>query len=111
MTAAPFADLGSRLTGTVLQPDHPGYEQARAIWNGMIDRRPAAIARCVDTADVVAAVNFARDHGLLLAVRGGGHNAAGNAMNDGGLVIDLSGMRAVTVDPAAQRARVQGGAT
>ncbi len=77
----------------------------------MIDKRPAAIARCTSTEDVVAAVNFARDHGYILAVRGGGHNAAGNALNDDGLVIDLSGMRGVTVDTENKTARAQGGAT
>jgi FAD/FMN-containing dehydrogenase len=95
----------------LLLPDDAGYDQARALWNGMIDRRPGAIARCHNTADVVAAVNHARDHGHLLAVRGGGHNAAGNAMVDDGLVIDLSAMRSVTVDPEARTARAQGGAT
>src|SRR3954471_15347537 len=97
--------------GAVLQPGDPGYEEARALWNGMIDRRPALIVQPTGTADVVAAVNFAREHGLLLSIKGGGHNVAGNAMNDGGLVIDLSAMRAVHVDPAARTARVQGGAT
>lgn len=101
----------AQIHGTVFQPGDPGYDEARTIRNGLIDRRPALIVRCSGAADVIAAVNFARDHGLLLSVRGGGHNVAGNAMNDGGLVIDLSAMKAVYVDPAARIAHVQGGAT
>jgi FAD/FMN-containing dehydrogenase len=81
------------------------------IQNGLIDRHPALIARCMGAADVIAAVNFARDHRLVLSVKGGGHNVAGNAVNDGGLVIDLSLMRGVHVDPRARIAHVQGGAT
>ena len=99
------------LRGRVLRPGDDGYDEARAVQNGLIDRRPALIVQCSGAADVIAAVNFARDHGLLLSVRGGGHNVAGNAVNDGGLVIDLSRMRAVHVDPRAKTARVQGGAT
>ncbi|MGH2618932.1 MAG: FAD-binding oxidoreductase, partial [Thermomicrobiales bacterium] len=101
----------SGLRGEVLQPGEIGYDETRMIWNGMIDRRPALIVRCAGTADVVDAVTFAREHDLLLSVRGGGHNVAGNAVNDGGLVIDLSAMRGVTVDPERRTARVQGGAT
>ncbi|MDS0296449.1 FAD-binding oxidoreductase [Halogeometricum luteum] len=97
--------------GTVIRPADEAYEEARKIWNGMIDRRPALIARCSGTADVVAAVGFAREHGLPLAVRGGGHNVAGSAVCDDGLVVDLSEMTGVFVDPAARRARAQGGAT
>ena len=81
------------LRGPVLQPGEPGYDDARAIWNAMIDRRPAFIARCSGTADVMAAVRFARANGLPLAVRGGGHNIAGSALCDDGLVIDLSGVQ------------------
>ncbi len=99
------------LRGGVLQPDDQGYDDARAIWNGLIDRRPALIVQCTGAADVVDAVNFAREHGLLLSIKGGGHNVAGNAVNDGGLVIDLSGMRGVHVDSSTQRVRVQAGAT
>lgn len=98
------------LRGPVLRPGDPGYDDARSIWNGMIDRRPALIARCSGTADVVAAVNFARENGLPLAVRGGGHNIAGSALCDDGLVIDLSGMRDVHVDPRSRLAWVGGGA-
>jgi FAD/FMN-containing dehydrogenase len=98
------------LRGPVLQPGDPDYDSARSIWNAMIERRPALIARCLDSADVAASVNFARTHGLPLAVRGGGHNIAGNAICDDGLVIDLTGMRSVHVDAQARRARVDGGA-
>jgi FAD/FMN-containing dehydrogenase len=95
----------------MLEPGHGEYENARRIQNGLIDRRPALIVRCSGTADVVEAVSFARDRGLLLSIRGGGHNVAGNAVNDGGLVIDLSGMRGVHVDPITRTVRVAGGAT
>jgi FAD/FMN-containing dehydrogenase len=100
-----------RVRGAVIQPGDAGYDDARAVWNGLIDRRPALIVRPTGTADVIEAVNFARDGGLLLSIRGGGHNVAGNAVNDGGLVIDLSALRGVHVDPATRRVRVQGGAT
>ncbi len=99
------------LRGELIRPAGPAYDATRRIWNGMIDRYPALIVRCTGAADVIAAVNFARDHGLLLAVRGGGHNVAGNAVCDGGLVVDLSAMRGVHVDPRARLAHVQGGAT
>jgi FAD/FMN-containing dehydrogenase len=100
-----------RVRGAVIQPGDAGYDDARAVWNGLIDRRPALIVRPTGTADVIEAVNFARDGGLLLSIRGGGHNVAGNAVNDSGLVIDLAAMRGVHVDPATRRVRVQGGAT
>ena len=102
--------FGSGLSGTVIRRGDAGYDQARRVWNGMIDRSPAAIFRCSSTADVVAAVNFAREEGLALAVRGGGHNAAGLALVDDGLVIDLSGMRGIRVDAGKRVAYVQGGA-
>ncbi|MGH2617351.1 MAG: FAD-binding oxidoreductase [Thermomicrobiales bacterium] len=108
---AAIEELRGRLRGTLLTDDDPEYDEARAVRNGLIDRRPALIARCSGTADVVACVNFARERDLLLSVRGGGHNVAGNAVNDGGLVIDLSQMRGVYVDPAARTVRAQGGAT
>jgi FAD/FMN-containing dehydrogenase len=97
--------------GPVLRPGEDGYEDARGIWNGLIDRRPALIVQCSGAADVVDAVNFAREHDLVLSIKGGAHNVAGNAVNDGGLVIDLSHMRGVHVDPATGRARAEGGAT
>jgi FAD/FMN-containing dehydrogenase len=106
-----IAELRQALRGPLLTPDDPGYDEARAVRNGLIDRRPALIAQPAGTADVVACVTFARERGLLLSVRGGAHNVAGNAVNDGGLVIDLSQMRGVFVDPSARIARVQGGAT
>src|SRR4051794_20780744 len=108
---AVIADLRSQIRGTILTPGDPGYDEARAVRNGLIDRHPALIARCSGTADVVACVNAAREHDLLLSVRGGGHNVAGSAVNDGGLVIDLSQMRGVWVDPAARTVTAQGGAT
>jgi FAD/FMN-containing dehydrogenase len=103
-------ELGESLRGELLLPSSPGYDAARRIWNGAIDRHPACIARCIGVADVVAAVRFARDHDLEIAVRGGGHNVAGTAVCDDGVVIDLSAMRAVWVDPAGRAAWVQGGA-
>ncbi|HZO69780.1 MAG TPA: FAD-binding oxidoreductase [Kribbellaceae bacterium] len=96
--------------GRLITADHADYDTARAVWNGAVDRRPRLIARCSGTADVAAAVRFARDHDLEIAVRGGGHNVAGTAVCDDGIVIDLSAMRAVWVDPAGRTARVQGGA-
>jgi FAD/FMN-containing dehydrogenase len=98
------------LRGPVLQPGDPGYDDARSIWNAMIDKRPGLIVRCAGTADVMLAVNFARENGLPLAVRGGGHNIAGSALCDDGMVIDLSGMRDVHVDPRERLAWVSGGA-
>src|SRR5262245_20535973 len=103
--------LRAQIAGSVLLPSDAGYEDARRVHNGMIDRRPALIVRCHGTADVRAAVRFGREHGLEIAVRGGGHNVAGNAVCDGGVVIDLSAMRGVHVDPQGRRARAQGGAT
>jgi FAD/FMN-containing dehydrogenase len=100
-----------QLRGTVLRPEDEGYEEARTLWNAMIDKRPALIAQCTGAADVITAVDFARDLDLPLAVKGGGHNVAGTALCDDGLVIDLSPMDAVSVDPEAQTARVQAGAT
>lgn len=100
-----------RLRGEVLVPGQPGYEEARQVWNAMIDRRPALIARCGTPEDVVQAVRFARDHDLLVSVRGGGHNIAGTAVCDGGLMVDLSPMQEVSVDPSARRATVGPGCT
>lgn len=103
-------DLSTRLRGELVTPEDAAYDEARAVWNAMIDRRPALIARCRDAEDVAAAVGFARDRGLRLAVRGGGHNIAGSGVCDDGLVIDLSPMSAIEVDPRARVARVEGGA-
>ncbi len=103
--------LQSKLRGEVIQPADPEYDQARTIWNAMIDRRPAAIARCSGVADVVHSVEIAKQHNLLLSVRSGGHNIAGNALCDGGLAIDLSAMKSVHIDPHARRAYVEPGAT
>lgn len=111
LRATDIDELKKNIKGEVLLPNDAAYEDARRIWNAMIDRHPALIARCTSTADVVAAVNFARDKGILLAVRGGGHNIAGNAMCDDGLVIDLSRMKAAIVDPARRRVVVEAGAT
>ena len=86
------------------------YDDARKVWNGTVDRRPALIARCLNAGDVQAAVRFAAAHRMLLSVRGGGHHIAGNAVAEGGLMIDLSGMRAVRVDPVTRTARVGPGA-
>jgi FAD/FMN-containing dehydrogenase len=96
--------------GAVITAQHADYDDARGIWNGAVDRRPRLIARCTGTADVAAAVRFARDRDLEIAVRGGGHNVAGTALCDEGIVIDLSAMRAVAVDPDNRTAHVQGGA-
>lgn len=105
-----FDQLGGSVRGELLLPTSAGYDAARRIWNGAVDRRPACIARCAGAADVVAAVRFARERDLEIAVRGGGHNVAGTAVCDDGVVIDLSAMRAVWVDPAGRTAWVQGGA-
>jgi len=111
LSAADLSVLRTGVKGTILTPGSAGYDAARTLWNAMIDRRPAAILRCATPADVAAAVRFAGAHDLLVAVRGGGHNIAGNACCDGGLVIDLSPMKAVHVDVANRTARVQAGAT
>jgi FAD/FMN-containing dehydrogenase len=103
------AEIGG-FRGRLIRAGDADYDTARAIWNGAIDRRPCLIARCIGTADVVAAVRFARDHDLEIAIRGGGHNVAGTAICNDGIVVDLSAMRAVRVDPANRRAWVQGGA-
>lgn len=111
LPATKIAELRNGFVGTLVLPEDGAYESTRKIWNGMIDKRPAVIARCAGTPDIVRAVNFARENRLMLAVRGGGHNIAGNALCDDGIVVDLSGMKAVSVDAAARRATVEGGAT
>ena len=103
--------FNSSLRGELIKPGDAGYDAARQLYNGMIDRRPGLIARCVDSADVQTAVNFAREHELLLAVRGGGHNGAGLGSCDGGLVIDLSMMKGIHVDRTTSTVRVEGGCT
>ena len=107
--AREIADLRTRFRGALLRPAEEGYEEARRIWNGAIDRRPALIARCAGSDDVVEAVRFARDHGLVASVRCGGHAVAGHAVCDGGLMIDLSLMKAVHVDPVNRTAGAAGG--
>jgi FAD/FMN-containing dehydrogenase len=107
--AVAFDTLKSLLRGELIQPEDAGYDEARKLYNGMIDKRPRAIARCVDVADVIASVNYARENGLLLAIRGGGHNGPGLGSCNDGLVIDLSRMKGVRVDPVAQTAQVGGG--
>jgi hypothetical protein len=101
--------LKPRLAGPILLPGSEGYEASRSLWNAMIDRKPAAVVRCLGTADVIAAVEFAREHDLLLCMKGGGHNIAGLAAADGALMLDMSLMRGVFVDPRAKVARAQAG--
>ena len=103
--------LGSRFRGVLIGAEDQGYDDARRVWNGLIDKRPALVARCSGVADVVEAVRLAREHHLLLAVRGGGHNVTGSAMCDGGLVIDLSAMHSTGVDLSKRTVHVDGGAT
>jgi FAD/FMN-containing dehydrogenase len=107
----PFDDLAARLYVTVIRPGDDDYDQARAVYNDIIDRHPAAIARCRNSADVVACVTFAREHGVTLSVRGGGHNAGGLGVADDALVVDLSPMRSTNVNPAEHTVRVDGGCT
>src|SRR3712207_2496841 len=102
-------DLRATFRGAVLCPGDEGYDGARTVWNAMIDRHPALIARCTGAADVIAAVNVAREHELPVSVRGGGHNVAGNAVVEGGLMIDLTPMKGVRVDPVARTARAEPG--
>jgi FAD/FMN-containing dehydrogenase len=101
--------IRTRVRGPVLRVDDPGYDDARSVWNAMIDRRPALAVRCLGTADVIACVRFAREHDLLLCIKGGGHNIAGLAVEDGALLLDMSLMRGVWVDAAAHTARAQAG--
>jgi FAD/FMN-containing dehydrogenase len=95
--------------GRVIRPEDPGYGEARTIYNAMIDRRPRLIAKCADVADVIAAVDFGREQEVEIAVRGGGHNGPGLALVDDGLVVDLSGMKGIRVDPEGRTARVEPG--
>jgi FAD binding domain/Berberine and berberine like len=111
ITAEAFGPLAAGLRGELIEPGDPGYDAARAVYNGMIDRHPAAIARCRDVADVIACVRFGRGRGIDLAVRGGGHNAAGLGVADDALVIDLSLLRSTTVDPENRTVRADAGCT
>jgi FAD/FMN-containing dehydrogenase len=101
--------LKAAFRGELIQPGDAAYESARKVYNGMIDKRPRLIARCVDVADVIAAVGYGRENGLLTAIRGGGHNGAGLGTCDDGLVIDLSRMKGIRVDPAAKTVRAEAG--
>ncbi len=111
MSGMTIEQLRERARGTVTEPGDDGYDGARAVRNGMIDKRPRVIVHCTDAGDVTAAVDYARENGLDLAVRGGGHSVPGFGTVDDGVVADLSGMRGVRVDPAARTARAEGGAT
>src|SRR5438477_11036594 len=105
VTTAPYEELAAAVRGDLITPGDPGYDQARAVYNAMIDKHPAAIARCRDTADVIACVRFAREHGVEIAVRGGGHKAGCLAVPDAALATDLSPLRSTTGDPESQRTR------
>jgi FAD/FMN-containing dehydrogenase len=111
LSADTLATFEGNFRGPLIRPGEADYDEARQVWNALIDKRPGLIARCSGLADVVEAVNFARQHRLLLSVRGGGHNVGGSALCDGGLTIDLSRLRAVRVDRRAKTVQVQGGAT
>lgn len=111
MTAKTVSELRDRIRGDVICPEDAGYEDARMVHNGMIDRRPAVIVRAVNAGDAMTTVNFARDNGLALSVRGGGHSGPGFGTNDGGVVLDFARMRGVRVDPAIKTARAEGGTT
>lgn len=109
--AQSLAAFAGQFRGELIQPSDPGYDDARKVYNGMIDKRPALIARCADVADVIAAVNYGRENNLLIAIRGGGHNGPGFGVCDDGLVIDLSRLKGVRVDPKARTVRVEPGCT
>ncbi len=111
LAEAAVSEFADRLRGRLVLPDDGDYDQVRTVWNGLVDKHPALIARCAGNTDVSAAVEFARAHGILTSVRGGGHNVAGSALCEDGLVIDLSTMRGVYVDAKARLARAQGGVT
>ncbi|MER8887307.1 FAD-binding oxidoreductase [Mesorhizobium sp. M0816] len=109
LQAPDIARLRQAISGDLILADDPGYDQARRVWNGMVDKRPAAVFYCAESSDVVTAVNFARSQGFLVAVRGGGHNVAGSSVCDGGLVIDVSRMKRIEVDPIRRVARAEAG--
>ena len=104
-------NLKSGIKGHIILPGDPSFEESRKVYNGMIDKRPGMIAKCVDVADVIAAIHFGRENNLLVSVRGGGHNAGGLGICDDGLVIDLSGIKYIRVDPELKTVRVGGGNT
>jgi FAD/FMN-containing dehydrogenase len=106
---ATVRDFAANLRGPLLRPADCGYDEARRVWNGMIDRRPALIAKCAGAADVIAAVRFAREQNLIFSIKGGGHNVTGNAVCEGGLVIDPSRMRSIRVDPVSLTVRAEAG--
>ncbi len=108
---APYENLATAVRGDLIRSTDAGYDTARAVYNGMVDKRPAAIVRCADVADVIACVHFGREHGIELAVRGGGHNAAGLGVWDDALVVDLSQLHSTTVDPVEHTVRVDAGCT
>jgi FAD binding domain len=109
LPAGAIQELSRKIRGEIVQPGDAGYDAARAVWNGYVDGRPALLVRPSDNQDVSTAIGFARENGLLIAIRGGGHNSAGTGVCDEGLVIDLSSLRGVSVDPATGRVRAQGG--
>src|SRR5207253_9681095 len=111
MTSEAIQAFVASMRGSVVQPADPAYDEVRSLYNAMIDKRPGLIARCVDAADVITAVNFGREQGLLIAIRGGGHNGPGLGSCDDGLVVDLSLMKSVRVDPANRTVRVGPGCT
>src|SRR5207244_1966562 len=104
-------ELRERARGEVITKQDAGYDEARTVYNAMIDKRPQVVVRCVDVGDVIACVDYARENELDLSIRGGGHSVPGFGTNDGGVVIDLVRMRSVRVDPQTQTARADGGAT
>jgi FAD/FMN-containing dehydrogenase len=106
-----IAALREAITGSIISPADPDYDQARTVWNGMIDRYPALVARCATAGDIIAAMAFASAHDLPVAVRGGGHSVAGHSTCDGGIVIDLSPMKQIDIDPVARIAHAGGGVT
>jgi FAD/FMN-containing dehydrogenase len=106
--SALVAALARQIDGYILRPDDGGYESARAVHNGLVDRKPALIVRCATTCDVLAAVEFAQRAGLEVSIRGGGHNVAGRAVTDGGVMIDLAEMKGIDIDPQRATATVQG---
>ena len=109
LEAAAVQEFADGLRGPLLRSGDGGYDEARKVFNGMIERRPALIARCMGVADVIAAVRVARQHNLIVSIKGGGHNVSGNAVCEGGLMIDLSCMKGIRVDPAARSARAEPG--